>query len=219
MNEIYQFLTGPMLWLTFWVFLFGILFKIMRLGILAYNKERFLFTFFSFKYGFRSILNWLIPFRPVNMKNHAILASVTYIFHICLILAPLFLLAHISLLDEAWDIGWFTLSDTLIDLMTWIVLASCIFFFVRRITQKEVKYLTTTSDYVLLIIVAMPFFTGLVAYHQWVAYRFFLNLHILSGEIMLMAIPFTRLSHMVLSPLTRAYIGSEFGGVRHTKDW
>ena len=35
------------------------------------------------------------------------------------------------------------------------------------------------------------------------------------GEIMLVAIPFTRLSHMIFSPLTRAYMGSEFGKVRH----
>ena len=43
--------------------------------------------------------------------------------------------------------------------------------------------------------------------------------HIVSGEIMLMAIPFTRLSHMIFSPFTRAYMGSEFGAVRHVKDW
>ena len=44
-------------------------------------------------------------------------------------------------------------------------------------------------------------------------------LHIVSGEIMLVAIPFTRLSHMLFSPFTRAYMGSEFGGIRHARDW
>jgi nitrate reductase gamma subunit len=43
--------------------------------------------------------------------------------------------------------------------------------------------------------------------------------HILAGEVMLVAIPFTRLSHMVFSPLTRAYMGSEFGKVRMARDW
>jgi hypothetical protein len=36
---------------------------------------------------------------------------------------------------------------------------------------------------------------------------------------MLAVIPFTRLVHMVFAPLTRAYMGSEFGGVRHAQDW
>jgi hypothetical protein len=36
---------------------------------------------------------------------------------------------------------------------------------------------------------------------------------------MLVAIPFTRLSHMLFSIFTRAYMGSEFGKVRHAQDW
>ena len=43
--------------------------------------------------------------------------------------------------------------------------------------------------------------------------------HILSGEIMIAAIPFTRLIHMIFFPFTRGYIGSEFGGIRHARDW
>jgi len=46
-----------------------------------------------------------------------------------------------------------------------------------------------------------------------------LILHILSGEIMLMAIPFTRLSHMLFFWFTRAYMGCEFGLVRNARDW
>jgi len=86
-------------------------------------------------------------------------------------------------------------------------------------TKKEVKFVTSASDYFLLAVVAAPFITGLIAFHQWFQYELFFILHILSGEIMLMAIPFTRLSHMIFSPFTRAYMGSEFGGIRHAKDW
>jgi len=41
----------------------------------------------------------------------------------------------------------------------------------------------------------------------------------LSGEVMLAIIPFTKLSHMLFFPITRGYMGSEFGGVRQAKDW
>ena len=103
--------------------------------------------------------------------------------------------------------------------MTLVVVGSCIFFLVRRLVLPEVQYVTSASDYVILAIVAAPFITGFIAYHQWVNYQFFMILHIISGEIMLVAIPFTRLSHMLFSPFTRAYMGSEFGGVRNAKDW
>ena len=79
--------------------------------------------------------------------------------------------------------------------------------------------MTSASDYVILAIVAAPFVTGFFAYHQWFAYKSFMILHILAGEIMLVAIPFTRLSHMMYAPFTRAYMGSEFGAVRHARDW
>jgi nitrate reductase gamma subunit len=90
---------------------------------------------------------------------------------------------------------------------------------IRRLTLPEVQFVTSASDYVILAIVAAPFVTGFIAYHQWINYQLFLILHILAGEIMLIAIPFTRLSHMIFSPFTRAYMGSEFGGVRHARDW
>ena len=60
---------------------------------------------------------------------------------------------------------------------------------------------------------------GLMAYHQWLSYPLMMCLHVLAGDIMLAAIPFTRLSHMLFSPFTRAYMGSEFGKVRHARDW
>ena len=45
-----------------------------------------------------------------------------------------------------------------------------------------------------------------------------LTLHIASAELLLVLVPFTWLSHMLLGPMIRAYAGSGFGSVRHTKD-
>jgi nitrate reductase gamma subunit len=103
--------------------------------------------------------------------------------------------------------------------MTLIVIASCIFFLVRRKVMPDVKFLTDSSDYLILAMVAAPFITGFWAYHQFAGYQLATVLHILSGEILIAAIPFTRLSHMILYPFTRGYMGSEFGAVRHAQDW
>ena len=154
-----------------------------------------------------------------NMRRHPVLTIFAFGFHICLILTPLFLLAHVTLVEESWNVSWWTLPEGLAEIMTLIVIAACMFFLVRRLVSPEVQYVTTASDYIILAIVAAPFVTGFLAYYQWFGYQIFLILHILSGEIMLVAIPFTRLSHMLTAPLTRAYMGSEFGGVRHAKDW
>jgi len=186
---------------------------------LVYRKERFIFSFMSLKYSLRSIIHWMTPFATVNMRRHPLMTIVTFAFHICLVITPIFLLSHIILFDESWDISWLALPDSAADIMTGVVIAACLFFLIRRLKSPEVQYVTSPADYWLLGIVAAPFITGFYAYHQGPGYSVFLILHILTGEIMLIAIPFTRLSHMVLSVFSRAYTGSEFGGVRHARDW
>lgn len=219
MFDIYQFVSGPLAWFAFIIFIGGCLYRLVSLLVLVHRKEPFIYSYMSWKYSLRSILRWSTPFATENMRRHPGLTVVTFAFHICLLITPLFLLAHIILIEEAWNLSWWSLPDGLADAMTLIVIAGCIFFLVRRLTSPEVQYVTSASDFVLLAIIAAPFVTGFLAYYQWFGYKFFVIIHILAGEIMLVAIPFTRLSHMITAPLTRAYMGSEFGGVRHARDW
>jgi nitrate reductase gamma subunit len=219
MNDLYIFVSGPLAWVAFIIFIGGSLFRLINLIILVHRKERFIYSYMSLKYSLRSILHWSTPFATENMRQHPALTIVAFAFHICLLLTPIFLLAHVTLVDEAWNVSWWTLPDGATQIMTLIVIAGCVFFLVRRLVNPEVNYVTSASDYIILAIVAAPFVTGFLAYYQWFEYQIFMILHVLAGEIMLVAIPFTRLSHMIFAPLTRAYMGSEFGGVRHAKDW
>jgi nitrate reductase gamma subunit len=219
MNDIYQFVSGPLTWAAFIVFFGGCLYRLISLLYLVYKKEKFIFSYMSWKYSLRSIVHWLTPFGTVNWRKRPVLTVVTFAFHISLIIAPLFFLAHIIMLEEAIGVDWPALPNLVIDVMTVLVVAGCLYFLVRRITQPEVRFVTYPSDYVILAIVAAPFITGFLAYHQWFAYPVMMILHVIAGQVMLVAIPFTRLSHMIFSPLTRAYMGSEFGKVRHARDW
>jgi len=217
--SFYNFVSGPLAWIAFSVFVAGSLYKLIHLLILVNRKEKFIFTYMSWKYSMRSIFRWIVPFATTNWKMNPALTIFTFAFHICLLITPVFLLAHVILWDASFNISWWSLPDGLADMMTLIVIACCIFFLVRRLSLPQVKYVTSASDYIILAIVAAPFITGFIAYHQWFAYPLMMSLHVLAGEIMLMAIPFTRLSHMLFSPLTRAYMGSEFGKVRKARDW
>jgi len=219
MQGLYAFVSGPLLWLAVAVFVVGGLYRLVHLLVLVHQKERFVYSYMSWKYSLRSILHWVTPFAAENMRRHPVFTCVTFAFHLCLLLTPLFLLAHVVLIEEAWDVSWWTLPDAAAITAALIVVAGCLFFLVRRRVTPEVRYVTSASDYVLLAIVAAPFVTGILAHYQVPGYPLMGIAHILTGEIMLVAIPFTRLSHMFFAPLTRAYMGSEFGGVRHARDW
>ncbi len=219
MSELYRWATGPLLWAAFIIFIGGGLFRLGHVLWIVHHRERFIYSYMSLRFGLRSILRWLTPFGTATWIGHPWLTIVTFAFHFCLIVTPVFLLAHIVLVDEAWNVSWRALPDGLAVGMSVVVIAGGAFFLIRRRVVPEVAYVTSASDYVILVLTVAPFATGLIAYFQWFDVRLFTLLHVLTGEAMLVAIPFTRIRHMLFAPLTRAYMGSEFGGVRHARDW
>ncbi len=219
MHGLYAFVAGPLAWIAFILFFGGLIFRLVQLLVLVNRTEKFIFSYMSLKYSLRSIGHWILPFATVNWRKRPVLTTVTFVFHICLLATPVFLLAHVVLWDEAFGWSWWTLPDAVVDTMTFLTIAGGVFFLVRRLTQPEVRFVTDASDYFLLAIVMAPFITGFLAYNQWPDVRWMTILHMLAGEIMLIAIPFTRLNHMIFSVFTRAYMGSEFGKVRHAQDW
>ena len=219
MYTFYAFVTGPLAWIAFIVFIGGLLFQLVRLILQAYRGERFIFEHFSLRYGLRSIGHWLIPFGTVNWRRHPVVTVATFCFHISLIAAPLFLSAHYVLADDAFGVRWPVLPNIIADVMTLIVIAGCLFFLIRRMVRPEVRFVTRPTDYVFLVLVFLPFFSGMMAYHQLGNPVVATFIHMISGEVLLVVIPFSRLRHMLYAVFTRSYIGSEFGKVRHARDW
>jgi len=219
MHELYSIVSGPLVWIALLTFILGSTLRLWQLYRLARCKENFIFSFFNLKYSLRSLAHWTIPFGARNMRIHPVMTIAAFAFHICVIIVPLFLLSHIVLWEEAWGLKWWAVPTGVADVMTLVVIAACAFFLVRRFYQPEVRYVTSASDFILLALVAAPFITGFYCNLQLPGYRVAFMMHMLSGEALLIAVPFTRLRHMFYAVFTRSYIGSEFGSVRHAKDW
>ncbi|VEN73402.1 Nitrate reductase [Candidatus Desulfarcum epimagneticum] len=220
MLSLYDFLTGPMLWISFIILIGGLLFNLVGMFVSIHKKERHIYSYMSLKYSLRSIFMWSVPFATTNMRLRPVMTVVAFAFHICLMAAPALIISHGALWEESWNLTWTAvITEGAGDVMTLIVIASCLFFLGRRLFLPEVKFLTSPSDFFILAMVAAPFVTGFFAFHQLGPYRLFMIAHVLSGEILLMAIPFTRLSHMISGPFVRAHTGSEFGMVRKARDW
>ena len=219
MHAIYNFVSGPLAWVAFILFFGGILYQLISRAMLAKKKDAYVYEYWNFFYALRSILHWIFPFASTNSRKRPFLSIITFVFHLSIFVAPIFLFAHITLINEAFNVSWWFLPDGVADILTLLVIGACIFFLVRRLVQPDVKFLSSTSDYVLLALVAAPFVTGYWAYHQWPGNQFVTILHMLSAEVLLAIIPFTKLNHMFLFFFTRGYMGSEFGGVRFARDW
>ena len=216
---MYAFLAGPALWATFIIFIGGLIIRIAHLYHLSRNKDHVFYNHTSFKWGIKSILYWLLPWGSSSWRQQPVFSFMVFIFHFTLLAVPLFLGAHNILWDESWGISLWSLPDALSDVMTVLLLISIIFLGVRRIVRSEVRILTQTWDYVLLGLTALPFATGFLAYHQIGPYELLMILHLLTAEIILILIPFTKLAHMILFFFTRAFIGFEMGGRRGARSW
>jgi nitrate reductase gamma subunit len=215
---MYEFVRGPLLWVAFIVFIGGMIYRVASLISLSKKKDKVVYDHFNTGWALKSIFHWLLPLNR-TVAQYPVYSILTYLFHILLLGVPIFLLAHNILWYESWKISWWSLPEDVADYLSLLMLALILFLMIRRMVVPYAKIVTTAYDYVLLLVVALPFLTGYLAYHQWIDYQLMLILHILSGELMLILIPFTKLSHMILFFLSRAHIGSEFGQRRGTVTW
>lgn len=214
MYALYEFLTGPGAWIAFTVFLGGLVVRAVFLYGLSHERDKLIYQHFNPSWGLRSIFHWLIPLGSVSLRQQPLFGLVFFVFHICLLGVPLFLLAHNTLWNEAFGVSLPSLPDVLADYGTLVVMACVVFLFGRRLARPEVRAISGAWDYLLLVLVLAPFLTGYLAYHQWGDYELMMVLHVLTGELMLVVIPFSKLGHLILFFFTRGFIGQEMGARR-----
>ena len=211
---MYDFLTGPMFWLSLGICLIGMLVRFfLYFRGLNWQMDRVAYKAYpaqGLKGALKSIFRWLIPFGTHGWRKQPFMTVIFFGFHIGAVLVPLFLLAHNLFLKEKIGFSLVTLNPMLADILTWAVVVSAFFLVLRRIALPEVRILTTSYDYFILLISVAPFITGLLARYEVGNYSFWLTLHILCGEALLIAIPFTKLSHIVLFFASRAQLGMDY---------
>jgi nitrate reductase gamma subunit len=205
-------------WIAFAILLIGSVYRIVSIARMA-KKDKVFWPYMNWGAGLRSIMHWTLPYGSRNMRLRPAFTALSFLFHICLILTPILTVAHVMLWRESWGVSWWALPDTLSKVMTIIVIVGALTFLLRRIANPTVRFVTSKSDFVLGVLVLAPFATGLMAYYQVFDYQTIIIIHMWTGAIWMAMIPFTRIAHMLFFPLTRAYMGSEFGHVRGTKDW
>lgn len=212
---MYEFVTGPLAWLAFGIFFIGLIVRIVlyirgldwKMDRVAYRAHPSL----GIKGAIRSIFFWVVPFGTRGWRSHPVFTIITFGFHLSLFISAIFLPAHNFVLERKWGISLPVIPSSTGDILTILVMIAVAMFVIRRLVLPEVRIITSAYDYLILLIAVAPFITGFIAYHQIFEYKLWLILHILSGEIMLVAIPFTKLSHFVLFFMSRMQLGMDYG--------
>jgi nitrate reductase gamma subunit len=219
---MYDFIRGPLISIAFVIFILGLILQLVQFFKLTKKKE-WVYPPLEIKSEKKSARQWvdscLASLNGTLWKTDPLVTIVTSVFHVFLIVVPIFLLGHNILLDQSWGLSLWSLPESITDVLTLVVFICVAFFLARRLFLARVRTITTLYDYVILLIAVAPFLTGYFAYHQWFNYDAVMTLHILTGEVMLITIPFTKLGHMVFFFLYRFLIGNEYSFAKGARAW
>jgi nitrate reductase gamma subunit len=150
-------------------------------------------------------LEWLFPVKRIA-QNRPVYSIFSILFHIGLLIVPIFLFAHVQLWKQSIGISWFTIPY---DLALWLTACTILFaiaLLVGRLFNKSSSFISRKQDYLWPLLLLIPFVSGFVCAHLNIsagAYSFFMLIHILSADLIFILIPFTKIAHCVLMPFSQ----------------
>jgi nitrate reductase gamma subunit len=206
MESWLEFARGPLFRLSFAILILGLL-RILFLDIWgaykAYRKAGD--KSMPWKLIFSRSMEWLFPVKRVA-HNRPVYSIFSILFHIGLILVPIFLFAHVKLWKRSVGISWMTLPYNLAYWLTVSTIVFAIALIIGRIFNKSSSFISRKQDYLWPVLLLIPFITGFVCANLNVdpkSYQFFMLMHVLSGDLIFVLIPFTKIAHCVLMPLSQ----------------
>ena len=223
---MYEFVRGPLLWISAIICVGGFIYRAVKLFRLTQKQDVLLCPVTipqdrpasSISTEERK-LDKIARFQNSVLGRHSVMVSVSTVFHVCLFAAPILLLAHNLMLSRSFGIRLPCIPDGLADMMTMLVLGCALFFLMRRIAIPRVAAISGGDDYAVLLLTVMPYLTGFFAYHQLFDYKTMLTMHVITGDLLLIALPFTKVGHMIFFFFSRLTMASEYSLGRGSRIW
>jgi len=209
LQDILNFAQGTLFRLTFFIMILGLI-RIVILDIWGAVESYRKAGDKKLEWGAAviSTLNWLFPVRRL-FTQRPLYSLFSILFHVGLILVPIFLLAHIQLWRASLGFGWPALPEFWADLLTLTTIFFGVALFLGRLASQRSRALSRFQDYFWPILLIIPFFTGYACANLGLtpaAYQWFMLIHVLSGELIFVLLPFTKIAHCVLVPMSQFII-------------
>jgi nitrate reductase gamma subunit len=146
-------------------------------------------------------LAWLLPSRPLRRRERVPYNLASMILHAGVLTVPLFLGGHVALWERAVGLSWWTLPSPVADGLSLSVVAALVWLLLSRAVTPTFSRLSRAQDWAVPILLLIVFLAGLAAAHpEWspLGARVAYLLHLLSGELLLVVVPFSKLQHALL---------------------
>ncbi|MBN8759834.1 MAG: hypothetical protein BGO61_03465 [Thiobacillus sp. 65-69] len=209
MNEL-QFLTwvrGPGLDIAVGLFVLGVMWRLIEIYTLGRRPDLAAPRRAAGASGLHTVFRRSMP-PPGMLKRSPVGYIGGYIFHVGLAVIVLGFAPHILLATQLTGLAWPALPSQFVDLVTVVTMAAMLAVLADRIVKPVKRFLSTFGDWFAWTVTFLPVLTGWMAYqHLLLPYTTILALHILSVELLLVALPFTKLFHAFTLIGSRWYSG------------
>jgi len=217
--ELLEFARGPGLAIALTIFIFGVawrLYGIFRLGRKPdFSAPRSTQTTAG---ALGMILRKMWPHREF-LADSAAATFNGYLNHIGWFVAFLAFVPHIAFVERLTGLSWPALPDPVMYVATAVAILGLVVALLRRLTDPVLQLLSNFDDYFSWIVMMLPLVTGMALIHGSyygleqippAKYPVPLALHLLSLELLLIWMPFGKLSHAFLVFISRGTTGAAF---------
>ena len=149
----------------------------------------------------RATVRWLVPVGKI--RDQFVFSATSMIFHVAILIVPLFLAGHIALWRGYLGFGLPAISNDVADILTIVAVVTAVALVIQRLAARDTRAISRVQDYVLPLLVALPFATGFLVMHPGLnpfAFEPTLFVHVMSANLVFVLMPLTKLSHAVLLP-------------------
>ncbi len=206
MNTALYLARGPLLYLAFAVLALGALrqwgltiTEIIRAYRVAGDHK------IPWQWMFKKSLGWIVPVNALRGAR-VLFTAASAVFHIGMLLVPLFLAGHVALVEKGFGVSWPVLPNGAADALTAAALAGLAVLLAYRLADGAARFMSGAQDYLLLLLCICAFLSGYFVAHPeqnpLPANISYLT-HLLSAELILVLIPFSKLCHALLFSTTR----------------
>ncbi len=154
------------------------------------------------------ITRTFVHLNPVRFfsGNRGLYSIVSTIFHVGVILVPVFLLGHIRLWRRGMGIGWPALPMSVADVLTIVTLVTGVLLVIGRAWFVASRELSRPQDWLLPPLIALEFLSGYLLAHPGsnpIGLQSLTLIHVGVGDLLLLVTPFTKIAHCAMLPFSQ----------------
>jgi nitrate reductase gamma subunit len=216
-NETLEFARGPFFRIALVVFVGGMAYRLVRVLALGWTRDRVPTKGSKIKGVVTTYLKGIIiwPFLPW-VRNTFSKKPVMYLagglFHLGLFVIIFFGTPHMLVWKSLLGPGWATLPVPIVDWFAAVTIIAMVGLLINRFVDPVLKLITGAAEILNWLVVFVPMVTGyLMTHHLINPYEAIFSLHVLAVDLLLIWIPFSRISHFMFYFFSRTIHGAQFG--------